>query len=317
MSRVEDFVHGALNKIPGYTGYRDKENRRDEDKQVRDSVANAIVLEVDRLTAYNASLAAARDFSSISILESEVGQIRTLADRIRHASYGYGGIFTENSIDAAAIEQLRVFDAAMLREVSGLASAISSLTSSTPATPEAIKAVSTERNRLSTLFSGRNTVVSEGRPSKDEATLELLAIPEKVEVSPLLQTKRGDALSVLGDNFIANGVINLQTSAGEAILVRVSNEPSGATWLLGSSVPGVASARLTEGDGATGSTSELTSATAHIDTAQGQQKDVAARYSYTELGDNQVEFTLSLGDTIVTYTGTAVVNNDIEVYSVN
>ncbi|MCA9834807.1 MAG: hypothetical protein KC435_12725 [Thermomicrobiales bacterium] len=315
MSRAEEIIQGVLNRVPGYRGYADKEARRDEDKRVRDSVADAIAAVVDQLTAYSAQLAAARDFDQIRQVESEIGQVRTLADRIRHASYGYGGLFGETSIDAAAIEQLRLFDSALLREVDGLRSAATTLTSTTPATAEALLAVSNERLRLTTLFDGRSQVVEFGRPSEDEATLNLLAIPEKIEPSPLLEARKGDALSVLGDNYIANGVVTLSTASGQIILLRVTTESDGATWLIGSDIAGIASAKVTESGANAAVAAELASASANIDTEQGKRSDVAARYAYTNLGDNRVEFTLALGDTIVSFTGETVNDKDIEVYS--
>ncbi len=315
MSKIGNILTSTHNRVPGYKGYRDKEDRRDEDKRVREVVADAIVASIDRLTAYNATLAAARSFDALTKLEAEVGQIRLLADRIRHATYGYGGIFTEDSVDANALEQLRLFDAALLREADGLAAAVDSVTSTTPPGDETIAALTGERNRLTTLFNSRSSVVDQAKPSKDEAAIDLLAIPEVIEPSPLLQAKKGDALSVLGDNFIANGVVKLSAATGETILLRVTTESEGATWLLGSSDPNIDSARLTEGVAIDETTTGMTPASASVDTAQGKQTDIAARYSYEDLGDNQVVFTLALGDSIVSYSGSTIVDGDIEVYS--
>lgn len=314
MSKAEDLLQKALDKVPGYKGYRDKEDRRDQDKAVRESVANALTANVDTLTHYNAQLANVRDFESLASLEAAVGQIRLLADRIRHASYGYGGIFSESSVDANAIEQLRLFDGAMLREIGTLTASVAKLTASTPPDGDARSEMIAEISRLGTLFDTRNSVVSSGRASDDQEALQLLAIPEKIEPSPLLGLGKGDALSVLGDNYITNGVINLKADDGDIILARVNAERSGATWLLGSSIPGMASATLTEGEATAGGFQTMSSATASIDTDQGKEDAVAARYAYRVLGDNRVEFSLAMGDTIKQYSGTTIVDKDIEVY---
>ncbi len=316
MSRAEDLIQKGLNKIPGYTGYRDKESRRDQDKKVRESVADALVANIETLTRYNAELANLRDFESLASLEAAVGQIRLLADRIRHASYGYGGIFTENSVDANAIEQLRLFDSAMLREVDAFTTTVRTLTGSTPPDSDARSEMLSELSRLTTLFDSRSSVVDNARPSQDEEALQLLALPEKVEPSPLLGLSKGDALSVLGDNFITNGTIKLRTDDGNIILARVNTDREGATWLLGSSVPGMQSARLVEGDGGPSGYQTMTPATASIDTDQGQEDGLAARYAYRSLGDNRVELVLALGDSMKTYSGSTIVDKDIEVYGV-
>lgn len=316
MSKAEDMIQSALNRVPGYNGYRDKESRRDEDKAVRVSVADALTANVDTLTRYNSELAIARDFESLTSLEAAVGQIRLLADRIRTASYGYGGIFGDNSIDANAIEQLRLFDGAMLHEVESFTSSVKNLTSSTPPNAEARSAMLEELGRLNTLFNTRNSVVDSGKATQDEGALKLLAIPEKVDPSPLVGINKGDALSILGDNFIANGTIKLKAADGDIVLARVDSKSEGATWVLGSSIPGMASAKLTEGAANEGGFQSMTAATAAIDTDQGQEKDLSGRYSYRAMGDNGVEFSLALGDTITVYTGSALVDDDIEVYGV-
>lgn len=316
MSRAEKFIQGGLNKIPGYTGYRDKESRRDADKQVREAVAKELNVQIDTLTRYNAQLADARDFEALAAIEPAIGQIRLLADRVRTASYGYGGIFSENDIDASALEQLRLFDAALLREVDSLAHEVNKLTAITPPDSDTRSRMLEEINRLTRLFDNRGDVVEKGKPSEDEATLQLLALPEVVERSPLLQVKKGDALSVLGDNYIANGTITLRTDDGNILLARVNTDSDGATWLMGSSVSGMSSARLTEATGTSGGFQTMVPATANIDTGQGEESDVQARYAYRDLGDNRVEFTLAFGDTIKQFSGSTIVDKDIEVYGV-
>lgn len=316
MSRAEDLIARGLNKIPGYKGYRDKESRRDVDKRLRESIADALGVQVDALTRYNAELANMRDFESLASIEPAISQVRTLSDRIRHASYGYGGLFSDNDIDANALEQMRLFDAALLHEVDGLGAAVTKMTSATPPDGDARRTMLGEITRLNSLFDGRGAVVEQGRPSHDEATLQLLAIPEVIEPSPLLQVSKGDALSVLDDNYIANGTIKLRTDEGEMVLARVSTEANGATWLLGSSVPGMGSARLIESNEGESGFQTLVPATARIDTDQGSQEDIAARFAYRKLGDNQVELTLAIGDTIKRYTGSTLVDKDIEVYGV-
>lgn len=199
MSKVENFIQSGLDKIPGYKGYKDKESRRDADKKVRDAVANTLTTQVDVLTRHTAELSRARDFEALAALEPAIGQIRLLADRVRTTSYGYGGIFSDNSIDESALEQLRLFDSALLREVDSLAVEVNRVTSADQEDKDALSRMLEEINRLNSLFDRRGSVVENGKPSEDEATLELLAIPEVVEPSPLLHLKKGDALSVLGD----------------------------------------------------------------------------------------------------------------------
>ncbi|MGB3330205.1 MAG: hypothetical protein WBA46_14695, partial [Thermomicrobiales bacterium] len=114
-------AQNALNAIPGYSAYQDREQRRDIDKQLRVGTADQLVQVVDALTAASAAQVAKGDLSQVSAMESLIGKTRTLADRIRTASYGITGIFADGAIDTSALEQLRQFDVTIQRKATDLA----------------------------------------------------------------------------------------------------------------------------------------------------------------------------------------------------
>lgn len=310
---LENRITGLLNRVPGYTGYRDKENRRDEDKRLRDTIASDVQESVDLLTKYNADLSAARNFTALSRTETLVSQIRLLADRIRTASYGYGGIFTERSVDGAALDQLRQFDISMQGEAASLGTLVSTLTRSNPPRDEDVRALSEDIDRLNLLFSARTDVVETATPSRDQKVLDLLDTSTPAAPSPLLSVTRGETLSVLGDNFVANATITVTANAGPLNLVRVSEEETGATWLLGSGIEGVPSARLTESAGHISPGTPMQRGTAVIDTAKGRQEDVAVQYS-VEADGERVSVTLVIGDAVTRYAGNEIRDIDVEVY---
>jgi hypothetical protein len=308
-------IRDMLRRIPGYNGYRDKENRRDEDRRLRESIADAIMLSADQLTQYNARLSADRELSSLSRVEALVGQIRLLADRVRTASYGYGGIFTERSVDEAALDQLRQFDLALQREVQALGTAVSTLTASTPPSDANTIAVTDELGRLNLLFDSRTSVVDEGKPTREAKVLDLLDTTPPPKPSPLMSVNRGDALSVLGDNFVADATISLATDDGPLQLIRVAQGDQGATWLLGSGVPGIISARLTEvtSEGSP-SYQTMNRATATIDTEKGRQEGVAAQYAAQTDNAGSLQLTLLIGDAPQVFRGNEIRDIDVEIY---
>lgn len=308
---LENRITNLLNKVPGYTGYRDKENRRDDDKRLRDAIAGEIQVSVDRLTQYNAGLSAARELKALARTETLVGQLRLLADRIRTASYGYGGIFTERSVDGAVLDQLRQFDVTLQGEVAALATHVDALTGSTPPNEDEARALGDEINRLNLLFSARTGVVDEARPSRDRQVLDLLDTAQPAAPAPLLSVSRGDTLSVLGDNYVANATITITTGEGPLNLIRVSED--GTTWLLGSGITGLPSARLTESPGDMPAGETMQRGTAVVDTPKGRQQDVAVQYRANAEGDN-VSLTLVIGETVTTYHGNEIRDIDVEVY---
>ncbi|HWV24000.1 MAG TPA: hypothetical protein VNZ58_07405 [Thermomicrobiales bacterium] len=310
---LENRVTSLLHKVPGYTGYRDKEDRRDEDKRLRDAIASEIQQSVDGLTKYNADLSAARELKSLARTETLVGQLRLLADRIHTASYGYGGIFTERSVDGAALDQLRQFDITLQGQVGSLATLVSALSGSTPPKDNDVRALSAEIDRLNLLFSARTDVIDYAKPSRDQQVLDLLDTSQPAAPTPLLSVKRGDTLSVLGDNFVANATITVTTADGPLNLIRVSEEELGATWLLGSGIESMPSARLTESTAGTPDAGTLQRGTAVIDTGKGRQEDVAVQYSSQHDGDG-ISLTLVIGDTSHIYRGNEIRDIDVEVY---
>ncbi len=307
-------ITNLLNRIPGYTGYRDKENRRDEDKRIRDAVASEVTAQVDRLNQYSAELSAEREFEHLSRVETLVGQIRMLGDRIRTASYGYGGIFTERSVDETALDQLRQFDKSLEREVASLGTALDRLTGTMPPEADAVKALNDEVNRLGRLFDARTSVIDEGKPSRDEQVLALLEVNEEKVPSPLLSVKKNETLSVLGDNYIANATMHLATDEGSIHLVRVTEDVEDATWLMGSDIAGVPSARLTESSTDTPGYQTMSRASATVDTENGRQEGIAARYAMRTGGSQDVELVIQIGDSARVYRGNEISDMDIEVY---
>lgn len=311
---LESRITSLLHKVPGYSGYRDKEDRRDEDKRVREVIAADLQGNVDRLTQYNADLAAERELSSISRLESVVGQVRLLADRIRTASYGYGGIFTERSVDEAVLDQLRQFDITLQNEAEGVTEKVNTLVGSMPPREDDVRALVEELGRIGTLFDARTQVVDEARPSRDAEVLDLLDTSEPAAPSPLLSVRRGEALSVLGDNYVANATISIATDQGPLNLIRVSEETDNASWLLGSGIEGVFSADLTEREGESAGYQTLQRGSATIDTEKGLEEGVAIQYAARVSGEGQMELTVVIGNSTRVYRGNEIRDMDVEVY---
>lgn len=311
---VEARITDLLHKVPGYAGYRDKENRRDEDKRLRDSIADDIQVFIDRLTKYNADLSANRELKALAPTESLIGQLRLLADRIRTASYGYGGLFSERDIDGTALDQLRQFDLALKNETTDLSTRIDTISRSIPPQNDDVRALSEEIERLNLLFSERSNVVDAGKPTRDEKVLKLLDVEQKDIPSPLLSVSKGDTLAILGDNFIANATILLSTSTGPLNLIRTSADEDNATWLLGSGVDTVPSAQLMESPGTAPSAHTAQPGTATIDTEKGYQEGVAVQYSVNISESGEIVLTLVLGDSTRTFRGNEIRDIDVAVY---
>ena len=317
---MEERISGWLAKVPGYTGYRDKENQRDEDKQLRVAISGQLDAVVDQLTRTGADLAAKREFDQISAIEKILADTRHLSDRIRNASYGYGGIFTERSIDETAIDQLRLFDIALQREAGSL-----STLAATASNANGIAAYRDILIALGSLFDTRSSVVDHGRPTTDQKTLALLQKPAKSTPSPLLDVAVGDALSVLGDNFTADATITLVYNEARLKLIRISgDDQNGERWLLGSSSTEVwPSADLVEQQPkVSGSTSLVPAGNAgspvpakmSVEGPQGSDSNVPVTYEITQSDDAAISLEINVGGEVRSFTGKILKDIDVEVY---
>jgi hypothetical protein len=310
---MQERIQGWLAKVPGYSGYRSKEDRRDEDKRVRVAIAQEIDRVVELLTRTGSNLAAKRELDQIQTIESLIADTRHLGDRIRNATYGYGGIFTERSVDESALEQLRRFDLVLQRQVdtlSGLAATLGD--------QAAIDTYRTTLIDISDLFATRSQVIDEGRPSQDAKALELLKAPAEQKPSRLLGVKVGDALSVLGDNFTADATITLKVANATITLVRIgTSDGEGERWLMGSSAVDVwptADLREVSSDTALVPVSTTSSpASLSLEGPQGKQGDVPASYAL-DAREDAITLEISMGGETRTFTGSPLNDIDIDVY---
>lgn len=229
-------IGSVLRAIPGYAGYRDKENRRDADRVVRDQVAAALQQRAGRIDAVAAKIASAGDLRSVGAVTTLSRDIRSLETRILTATYGYGGLFAARDIDAAALDQIGAFDEALLAGVAALDDPLAALEAATPDVRDAaITAVGAAITHLDRQFAARASVIDTARPSTIvpapppvAAALDGVTSPA---LSPAWELHDRDAISVLG----ANGVIDarIEVDAGDASfrLFRLQGEAP-RSWLL-------------------------------------------------------------------------------------
>ena len=128
LSGVEDIAR----KIPGYSGYKEKELRREADKLLRTEIARQLDDQRKRLTELQNNLVRQAQIEYVDDLERAVSKLQLLIDRLKTASYGYAGLFDAVKVKEAQLDALYEFDQRMLGFVDeiaasadGVASAIS------------------------------------------------------------------------------------------------------------------------------------------------------------------------------------------------
>lgn len=197
-----------LARIPGYNGYRDKESRRDEDRRVRDELATGYTGLAQRLTQAQATLARSGRLGDIGIVERLERSLRLFADRLRTASYGYAGLFSDRPIDARALDQLRQFDESLGEGVANLEPLVGRIETATLPAPEltaTAAAATTLLDGLHRKFDARGQVVEGGLPAPASTVSDLFAAAPRREAHVASDLHFGDAISIAATDYLVEG----------------------------------------------------------------------------------------------------------------
>ena len=239
-------IEEALNRVPGYRGYRLKGERRDADRRVRAAVADAYAAELARVERIGRDLADARRLGEISAVERTSQSIRHYIDRVRSATPGYGGLFGDRDIDGIALDQLRLFDESLLLGIDELRPAIDRLeadfSAGQPLGPAADEAARTIESQLAR-FNTRQEVIESGRATSRDGVLAALRPIAEVIPPEVYSAQAGDAISILGDNFLVDARIDVDGRPESFRVFRIAREPE--EWLFVNRQPGGAIFRMT------------------------------------------------------------------------
>jgi hypothetical protein len=232
--KIERRIGGLLDRVPGYRGYRAKEDRRDADRRVREHVAAAFAAQGDRVERVAADLANRRRLDEIGPVDALARDLRHLVDRIGTATYGYGGLWSDRDVDDAALDQLRQFDEGLLSGVEELDQPLADLEAAlaaggdlsapTRAAADVVRAVHAR-------FDLRHEVVETGKPAPEDRVLAVLEPPRPETPPPAYNLHERDAVAILGDNFLVDARIEVESEARSFRLFRLGGG-EGERWLF-------------------------------------------------------------------------------------
>ena len=120
MSTVRDWIDKLSSKIPGYSGYVDREHRRDMDKLHRESLANRLRSVKAPLTDVMKDLSDSGRLFEVTPVDTALKKLDKIENRIRFASYGYAGFFDAVKIEQPQLDRIYHFDLALVEQVEKL-----------------------------------------------------------------------------------------------------------------------------------------------------------------------------------------------------
>jgi len=98
--------------IPGFGGYIERENRRDADKVLRETVARRFEEQWKRTSQLQSDLVSNGMIAYVDDMEKAAIKLRTFIDKISTAPRGYSGLFDAVKINEKELTAIYQFDAA-------------------------------------------------------------------------------------------------------------------------------------------------------------------------------------------------------------
>ena len=152
-----------LSYIPGFSGYIERQNRRDADKILRDTVARRFEELWGRASNLQVELVNSGMIKYVDDMEKAALALRTFIDKISRASRGYSGLFDATKINEKELEAIYQFDVAFFTLGDQVSSALDNVEASLgdeTALPAAIRNLTTLARLAVETFERRSEVVT-------------------------------------------------------------------------------------------------------------------------------------------------------------
>ncbi len=98
--------------IPGFKGYIERQNRRDADKLLRDTVVRRFDEQWKRASQLQVDMVSSGMIQYVDDIERAALQLRTFIDKLSTAPRGYSGLFDAVKINEQELEAIYQYDAA-------------------------------------------------------------------------------------------------------------------------------------------------------------------------------------------------------------
>lgn len=159
----KDLLGKIRNSLAGFLGYVDRENRREADKMLRETIAQRYEEQWSKISELQRQFISAGKLELVDDMEAAAIKLRTFIDKVKGASYGYAGFFDAVRINSDELERLYSFDEALLANAEALARAVENVEASieTEGLPAAIRHLVTLSQEALETYNRREEVILE------------------------------------------------------------------------------------------------------------------------------------------------------------
>jgi hypothetical protein len=127
VTSMQDPFRKLASYIPGFGGYIERENRRDADKILRETVARRFEEQWKRVSQLQTDLVSDGKIAYVDDVEKAALKLHTFIDKISTAPRGYSGLFDAVKINEKELTAIYQFDAAFFDLADQISHAVDNL----------------------------------------------------------------------------------------------------------------------------------------------------------------------------------------------
>jgi hypothetical protein len=117
MERVQEsekLLERVMLVLPGFRGYKLREQRREADRIVRDYIYRVLEQSRTDLTSCFQALSDSKTTELIEPMNRLLAKLDRIAEKINHASYGYSGFFDSVKIEEPELNNMLAYDTQLM-----------------------------------------------------------------------------------------------------------------------------------------------------------------------------------------------------------
>ncbi len=122
----EKLLERLMLALPGFRGYKLREQRREADKIVRNYIYDTFEQSRDDLTRCFQVLSDSKASELLEPMNRVIAVLDRVAERINHASYGYSGFFDSVKIEEPELDRMLAYDAQLMDSARGFSETVTS-----------------------------------------------------------------------------------------------------------------------------------------------------------------------------------------------
>jgi len=123
----EKLLERLMLVLPGFRGYKLREQRREADKIVRNHIYDALEQSRSDMTKSLQTLVDSKATELVEPTNRLIAILDRVAEKINHASYGYSGFFDSIKIEEPELDRMLAFDTQLMDSVRKFGDSVRSL----------------------------------------------------------------------------------------------------------------------------------------------------------------------------------------------